>query len=72
MKKETEIEPIHYWTMAFYFFNLSCLSIEQLIKCENAFILISKSPMTTTQIDEATKWSDSQIGIPILFNFLHQ
>ena len=62
------------WTVSFQYLmlveNVAC----ETVSCENPLGLtkdINAGPITEDELDEATRWSDHTLVIPLLFNLYH-
>ena len=64
-------EALDYWRLATQYLGLAEAASAELAKTGNAWVLISDGPITDPAYQEATRWSDHQIGVAVLFNFYH-
>lgn len=64
-------KSLAFWTLGVQFLNLAREGCGEIEKARNPFVVISRSPMSTEQIDQATRWSDTSVGTPLLFNYFH-
>ncbi|WP_286353968.1 hypothetical protein [Geothrix oryzae] len=64
-----------YWTIGTHYLHLVGSACEELIKNENARVVIEPQiegrPFSWAGYFEKTKWSDHTVGIAVLFNFFH-
>ncbi|MCF7529864.1 hypothetical protein ACOR62_09980 [Neisseria lisongii] len=60
-----------FFTMGQYFLNLAIATTENLIQSGNTRITVTTTPSSVTAYQAETRWSDHNIGVPILFNFYH-
>jgi hypothetical protein len=63
--------PLDYWKIGTHFLRLAEAACGELVKGENADIVISNRPITPSEYNERTKWSDHSIGVSVLFCFFH-
>jgi hypothetical protein len=59
-----------YWTLGAQFLTLTCVSCSKIVNSGNKFAVIIKLP-PHNKCDDADEWSDSSVGIPVLFCFFH-
>lgn len=62
---------ISYWVMGERFLRMANVTSEQLVVTGNPWVVSSNEEISPDKYNEETKWSDHNIGIPILFNFYH-
>lgn len=60
-----------YWTMGEKFLNLVNGISELILRNENKSIIISDYPIYDKEFKEKTRWNDTNMAIPLLFNFYH-
>ena len=64
-------EALPYLTLATHFLRLAEGACAQLVRRKNALTVVSDKPITPSQYDRRTGWSDHAVGVAILFNFYH-
>lgn len=66
-------QPLEFWQIATSFLRLAEGACDQLAKNSNVHVVISDAPrpITPSEYDAQTFWSDFWIAIPVLFNFFH-
>jgi hypothetical protein len=61
-----------YWQLGEQFLILAEGACRELVRSDNAWVVVTTDrPLTDDQYHEATKWSDFNIGVPVLFNLYH-
>lgn len=60
-----------FWKMGEKFLNFVYGSSELISSNENKSIIISNSPINDDEFEEKTRWNDTNMAIPLLFNFYH-
>lgn len=66
--------PIEYWTIGTHFLQLAELACGELVKSGNQYFVITENLNEDdflSELHEQTKWSDINVGVPIIFNFFH-
>lgn len=69
-KKEYQ-KAFGYWTIGLQYLHLVQAVIAKTIEHRNVHVITSKKDITWDQYDQATKWSDHRLVIPVLFDFYH-
>ncbi|MGD8307721.1 MAG: hypothetical protein PVF17_13770, partial [Ignavibacteria bacterium] len=62
---------LSFWTMSFYYLNLTLTIFEKTIENNNIWVVVDDSPITEHNYREKTKFSDFNIMIPSLLSFYH-
>lgn len=62
---------LSYFTIGEKFLNLARISSDEIVKSNNQFMMVSDKPISPDELLDKIKWSDLEIGIPVLFNFYH-
>lgn len=66
--QNNSVKALARWTISEKFLRLAEASCAQLVANGNKHVLVSEGPI---DYEEATRWSDFSVGLPILFNFFH-
>jgi len=64
-------KSLEFYRIGHQFLNSAKLLLEELIKSDNKNVIISDVEITERDFEQATKYSDFNIMIPILFNYYH-
>ncbi len=62
---------LSFWTASFQFLVLVENAAGEIDAQGNTWEMVRDFPITETEYDEATRWSDHTVIIPLLFNLLH-
>ena len=62
---------LSFWTLSFQYLMLVQNGAGEIVSNGNPWNMLSDFPMSPNEYNEATRWSDHTISIPLLFNLLH-
>ena len=59
------------WTVAEKYLNMVEAVAQQIVASGNLSGVVSTQPISTKEFDARTKWSDTNLSLPLFFNFYH-
>lgn len=62
---------LSYWSMSFYYLNITEVIFEKTIESGNKWVVIDDFPIDDKTYHEITKFSDFNLMVPALFNLYH-
>jgi hypothetical protein len=69
---QNKVSPLHYLTLSQNFLYLVKASSQAIVESGNKLVSVTKKTGDTkAEHEKQTRWSDSNLGTPLLFNFYH-
>jgi HEPN domain len=62
---------LSYWRLSLQFWDLFQAAVEEMKAQGNAHVLVTNTAQSTQQYNAATKWSDFNLAVALLFNLYH-
>jgi len=69
--EDNYFRALHFWTMAEKYLHLTRVVSEEVVANKNRFFVMSGTPITAEQLQDETRWTDTNLIEPLLFNFYH-